>query len=142
MRKRSLDSVGIRLHKLEYGKVVEKLREYALKIVDRGACAVVLIGSLARGDYTAYSDADVVIIIRESHLNPIDRIVEYLDPTLPIDLEPRVYTIKEITRMAIERRRIIWEIIKYGKVLAGDKGIVETLKKIYYGDQRELSIKC
>jgi len=103
---------------------------------------VVLIGSLARGDYTAYSDADVVIIIRESRLNPVDRIVEYLDPTLPIDLEPRVYTVEEIIRMAVERRRIVKEIIEYGRILGGDERIIDDLKRIHRGDQRLSSIKC
>jgi len=69
-----------------------------------------------------------VIIVRESRLNPVDRIVEYLDPTQPIDLEPRVYTVEEIVKMAVDKRRIIKEIVEYGKVLAGDEKIIEDLK--------------
>jgi len=142
MQRRSSDSVEIKLQRLDYEEVMEKLKIYASKIIERGVCAVILIGSLARGDYTAYSDADVVIIVRESRLNPLDRLVEYLDPTLPVDLEPRVYTVEEIVKMAMEKRRIIKEIVEYGKVLAGDEKIIEDLKNIYYGNQSILSIKC
>ncbi|MET1159353.1 MAG: nucleotidyltransferase domain-containing protein [Thermoprotei archaeon] len=130
MQKKSYDSAEIRLHKLDIEKVMNSLRNYARKAVEKGAIAVVLIGSLARGDYTAYSDADVVIIIPRSDKNPIDRIPDYMDPALPIDLEPRVYTIDEIIRMAREKRRIIHEITSYGKLLAGDKDFIEYLKRL------------
>ncbi|WP_245218405.1 nucleotidyltransferase domain-containing protein [Pyrobaculum islandicum] len=49
---------------------------------------MVLIGSLARGDYTAFSDADVVIVLREDGRRPMDRIPDFLDSSFPIDLEP------------------------------------------------------
>ncbi len=54
--------VGIRLFKLDYKRVMTKLEEYARKALMKGARTVILVGSLARGDYTAFSDADVVIV--------------------------------------------------------------------------------
>jgi len=107
---------------------MEKLREYAERAVAKGAKAVILIGSLARGDYTAYSDADVVIVADNVPKRPIDRLAEFIDPTLPIDLEPRVYTTREIIKMAEEGRWIVKEIISYGKVLAGDKELIDVLR--------------
>lgn len=128
MRRRSSSSAGVKLLKLNYGEVMEKLREYAERAVAKGAKAVILIGSLARGDYTAYSDADVVIVADNVPKRPIDRLAEFIDPTLPIDLEPRVYTTREIIKMAEEGRWIVKEIISYGKVLAGDKELIDVLR--------------
>jgi len=39
---------------------------------------VLLVGSLARGDFTGTSDADVLIVLDESPLNPVERIQRYL----------------------------------------------------------------
>ena len=63
----SSSSAGLRVFRLEYELVTRKLREYAERAVERGALAVVLVGSLARGDYTAFSDADVVVVVRDDY---------------------------------------------------------------------------
>lgn len=129
MRRKSLNSVKIRLFKLKYEEVMEKLREYAERAVSKGARAVILIGSLARGDFTAFSDADVIIVSENVPKNPLERLKDFMDPTLPVDLEPRVYTTEELLNMAKEKRRIAKEIAKHGKTLAGDKRIIETVKE-------------
>jgi len=46
----------VRFSRINYEEVMRRLREYAEKAVARGALAVILIGSLARGDYTARSE--------------------------------------------------------------------------------------
>jgi len=107
-----------KLFKLDVEKVLAELREYALRAVERGALAVVLIGSLARGDYTAFSDADVVVIVAEDKRRPVDRVADFLDPTLSVDVEPRVYTVEELRAMAARGSRIVEEI-RRGVVLAG-----------------------
>ncbi|MEM2227268.1 MAG: nucleotidyltransferase domain-containing protein [Candidatus Bathyarchaeia archaeon] len=107
---------------------MKKLKEYSEKALAKGVKAVILIGSLAKGDYTAFSDADILIIFDEAPKNPIDRIKEFIDPSLPIEVEPRVYTTSEVLKMAKEKRRIIKEAIRYGKLLAGDKEIINTIK--------------
>ena len=61
MLKRSLNSAKIKFFKLDYELVMKKLKEYAERVRGKGVKAVILIGSLARGDYTAFSDADIVI---------------------------------------------------------------------------------
>jgi len=108
--------------------VLKKLREYALKALEKDAIAVFLIGSLARGDYTAFSDADVVVIVRDDYPRGfIDRISDFIDPTLPIDIEPRVYTVSEFLKLIQNRSRIVEEVLSYGILLAGDPNIVKEL---------------
>ena len=131
MQKRSWSSAEIKLFKLDYSRVIKELKEYARKALEKGAYAVILIGSLARGDYTAFSDADLVIIVSQSSRKPIERIKDYIDPSLSIDVEPRVYTIDELLRMAREKRRIVREILEHGIPLAGDEDILKMIKEYY-----------
>lgn len=140
MQRRSSSSAGVKFHKLDYERVLEVLRRYAENLVSEGrARAVILVGSLAHGDYTAYSDADVIVVVDRAAERPIDRLAEYIDPTLPIDIKPRVYTRSEILRMAREGRRIVDEVLRYGKLLAGDRSVVEKLRRAYRGGTGESS---
>jgi len=128
MQKKSSSTVGIRLLKLNYSEVMRELRKYAERAVAKGARAVILVGSLARGDYTAYSDADIIIVSDSVPERLIDRIPEFMDPALPVDVVPIVYTTDEVVKMAEEGRKVIGEIISYGKLLAGDERLVEMLR--------------
>ncbi|MBS7658440.1 nucleotidyltransferase domain-containing protein [Candidatus Bathyarchaeota archaeon] len=128
MQKRLWNTAEVKFFKLNYEEVMKKLKEYSEKALAKGVKAVILIGSLAKGDYTAFSDADILIIFDEAPKNPVDRIKEFIDPSLPIEVEPRVYTTSEVLKMAKEKRRIIKEAIRYGKLLAGDKEIINTIK--------------
>ncbi|MBC7253360.1 MAG: nucleotidyltransferase domain-containing protein [Actinobacteria bacterium] len=50
-----------------------------------------LVGSLARGDHTGTSDADVLVVLRESRLNPVERLRRYIpffDSGLGVDILP------------------------------------------------------
>ncbi len=128
MQRKSSNSAEVRFFKLDYERVLEELKKYAERALEKGAKAVILIGSLARGDYTAFSDADIIIISDNIPENPVERIEDFIDPTLSIDIEPRVYTIKEFIKMAEEGRRIIDEVLKYGILLAGDRKILDEIK--------------
>ena len=128
MQKKSSSTADVKLLKLNYSEVMRKLREYAERAVAKGARTVILIGSLARGDYTAYSDADIIIVSDSVPERLIDRIPEFMDPALPVDVVPIVYTTDEVVKMAEEGRKVIGEIISYGKLLAGDERLVEMLR--------------
>lgn len=130
MRRKLLNSAEIRLFKMDYEKIVRELEKYAEGSLEEKAEAVILIGSLVKGNYTAFSNADVIIVTEKASRNPVERLLKYMDPTLPTDLQVRVYTYDELKRMAFEGRRIIRGIIDYGGVLAGFSYIIEELKSI------------
>jgi predicted nucleotidyltransferase len=78
---------------LERDAVVSALSEVASAM--KKACPEVeevrLVGSLARGDLTGTSDADVLVVPRESPLNPVERIRRYLpffELDIPVDIIP------------------------------------------------------
>ena len=131
MQKKSSGSVEIKLFKLDYKRILDELKSYARRVIGRGARAVILIGSLARGDYTAFSDADIVIIVNNAPSNPLDRIKEFIDPSLSIDLQPRVYTFQEFIEMARQRSRIVRETIEHGILLGGDKEVVKAITRMF-----------
>ncbi len=131
MRKRSSSSAEVRFFTLDYDYVMEKLKDYAKKCVEKGARAVLLIGSLARGDYTAFSDADVVIVVDKAPPRAVDRIKDFIDSSMPLDVEPRVYTLEELRRLAMQRSKIVEEIVRYGKLLAGDESVLTMLRNLF-----------
>ncbi|MEM3506640.1 MAG: hypothetical protein QW589_08015 [Candidatus Bathyarchaeia archaeon] len=54
MQKRLWNTVEVKFFKLNYEEVIKKLKEYSEKALAKGVKAVVLIGSLAKGNYTAF----------------------------------------------------------------------------------------
>jgi len=123
-----LNSADLKVFKLDYEYVLKKLKEYAVRALEKGAIAIFLIGSLARGNYTAFSDADVVIIVGDDYPKGfIDRISDFIDPTLPIDIEPRVYTVSEFLKLIQSKSMIAKEVLDYGVLLAGDYNIVKAV---------------
>jgi len=128
MQRKSSSSAGVKLFKLDYSRVIGMLKKYAEECINKkGAELVILIGSLARGDYTAFSDADIVIVVPKSDKRPVDRIKDFIDPYLPIDIEPRVYTEEELKRMAAKGAKIVREILKHGILLAGSQSLLNKL---------------
>ena len=119
----------IKLFRIDYDRVIEKLKEFAKRKINENnnILAIILVGSLARGDYTAFSDADLVVVVKEDDRRFLDRITEFIDPTLGIDVDPMVYTLSEIKEMSKRNNRLTREIKEYGILLAGDKRILEEI---------------
>ncbi len=58
--------------------------------------AVYLCGSWAKGNYTAASDVDLLIVIKEDPRSPRERIPSYLPMRFPISLDLFIYTEAEL----------------------------------------------
>ena len=95
----------------EIKKIAEKIKEEEKgNILD-----IIIFGSIAKNNYTGTSDVDIVIILKESDLNFIERIVKYrkyFDLDIGVDLF--VYTFSEFEKMKRENNFFIKEIIDYG----------------------------
>jgi len=81
---------------------------------------VVLFGSYARGDYTAASDIDL-IVVKETDRPFLERIVEVLDvcelPGSPVVIDPLVYTPAEFSKMVADGNPLIKRAMQEGRVL-------------------------
>jgi len=95
----------------EIKKIAKKIKEEEKgNILD-----IIIFGSIAKNNYTGTSDVDIVIILKESDLNFIERIVKYrkyFDLDIGVDLF--VYTFSEFEKMKRENNFFIKEIIDYG----------------------------
>ena len=92
---RKYSNSAAKTFEINYPFIFEKLTEYGNNSIKKGSLLTILIGSLARGDYTPFSDADVIIITDSTRSE-----IEFMDPYMPIDIEPRVFTINRIYEMA------------------------------------------
>jgi len=127
MPKKSLNTSKVKLFKMNYGRVMKELKAYGKHCSQRGAKAVILIGSLARGDCTAFSDADVIIVVYDSGVD----LTNFMDSSLSVEVEPRTYTEEQLIDMARKGRRLIREIIDSGIVLYGDSTIMKKIRDSY-----------
>lgn len=129
--KRSSNSADIKVFELDYGEVMRNIKDYAEKVVGNGlAELVILIGSLAKGTYSPFSDIDLVIVVKKSAEKPLDRIPAYIEPSLPLDVEPIVLTVDEFFQTVRARRTFAAEVIDNGMYLAGDRGLLEKAKEL------------
>ena len=88
--------------------------------------SIVLFGSMAKGNYTKYSDYDLLIVVSKEELNFKDRIYEY---SMPSDgwVEPLVYTKEETETMLEELHPLLLNSLKDG-ISIYDKGFWKQLK--------------
>ena len=126
-----MSSSEARYLKINFDEVFEKLREYAKsKAQAHEVRAIVLTGSLAKGTYTGTSDADILVIADEVPVRLLERYELFADPTLPVDIEPRVYTTKEFVSKLGQGERFAVESLELGIPLYGER-FFEDLKQSY-----------
>jgi len=131
MRRRSSNSAGIRFLKIDYDEIINYLKDYAKDALRKGGKLIILYGSLARGDYTATSDADILIISDKfKDVRMIDRVLDFIDPRSPIDIEPKVLTTEEFKTLIKKKDRFALEVLREGVVLAGDLKLYERLRSL------------
>jgi len=102
--KEYLPSVRIRF--LDRGKILRELKELSLTLKKerQDVISIILFGSLAKGNYTGGSDADIIIIVKHSKKDLVERIFEFrkyfLNCSIPVDV--LVYTEEEVKKMQHE----------------------------------------
>ena len=80
--------MSVRFFRLDRQRVEENIRAYARQLAeDPSVLAVVLFGSLARGEATAMSDADVLILLRDSPRPFHERTPDFLRSGVGISLD-------------------------------------------------------
>lgn len=133
MPERSSNSAEVKVFKIDRDSVIKKVKDYAASLVADGlAKTIILFGSFARGDYGPFSDVDLLIIVEKTEKKPAERILPYLNPSLPFDVEPRVLTEQEFLEMARNKRMFVKEILENGVFLVGDEKILEKARSFFH----------
>jgi predicted nucleotidyltransferase len=99
-----------------------KLKDLIIKIQQKISLdCVILFGSRARGDYTPYSDIDMIFIgnFKEKFINRSSLILEQFDFHLGIGIDAFCYTPNEFKKMFIEGIVSILDSIDHGICLYG-----------------------
>jgi len=109
---------------LKEKKTTEKLAEVILPSIKFSFEALVLFGSMARGDENPKSDIDLAVILgvhedKQSALDQLLRISQVTSRKFGNPLSPVVYTAKEFSAGYKKNVPLFREIYKEGKVLAG-----------------------
>jgi predicted nucleotidyltransferase len=91
-----LSTAETRYLKINYDEVLRKLKEYAKSKVNahQGVKAIILTGSLAKGNYAGSSDADILVIAEGLPHRVLGRYQLFAVTSLPLDVEPRAYSIE------------------------------------------------
>ncbi|MCS6953891.1 MAG: nucleotidyltransferase domain-containing protein [Bryobacterales bacterium] len=75
---------------------------------------IILFGSLATGTAGPASDADLLIVLRDSELEFPERVARYLPEGCSISVDVFPYTRGELEHMAAEGRRLVTEARERG----------------------------
>jgi predicted nucleotidyltransferase len=94
----------------DHEKILSELTALAQQAIRREPKirAVYLFGSRAAGNFSARSDADLLVILQNDTRPPLDRIPHYLElfqqAPVPVDVFP--YTMEEVQQNAFARRAL------------------------------------
>ncbi|MGH2542107.1 MAG: nucleotidyltransferase domain-containing protein [Ardenticatenaceae bacterium] len=103
--------------------------------------AVVLFGSLARGDYHTRSDADFCVVLSEALTSPFegyDQVVR-CDPSGVV--QPLVYGAGQFRRMVCEANGLALEVLADGIFLAGDEQFRLEIEQLAAATRQRLGIE-
>lgn len=128
MQKRLSNTARVKYLRIDKERVIKELKEYALSLKGE-TLLVLLFGSLAKNTYTGSSDADLLIIVEDTPLSPLERIPHFISSDLSLPVEPKVYTKKEILKMLKEDNRWLKDVIATGIPLYQKEGCLEKLKE-------------
>lgn len=122
--------MSARVWKIDREAVLAGLEGWAGRLAqDPNVLAVVLFGSQARGDATAASDADVLIVLRDSPERFAERLVQYKPVGLGVSVEVFPYTLEEARRSLSGRWGVVGVALEEGKILSGrEDGLRELLR--------------
>lgn len=139
MRRASWNSLAPSFRRYTYAEAVGQFIERAAGEVQ--PLALILFGSLARGDYHQYSDADFCVVLAESPPSPFegyDRVVAH-DPSGVV--QPLVYGADQFRQMVRQANGLALEVIADGIFLAGDEAFRREIEALAAQTRQRLGIQ-
>ena len=139
MRKESWTSLGSTFEDYAYAAAVGHFVERASR--ELRPLALILFGSLARGDYHRQSDADVCLVLAAAPRSPFegyDRAVA-CDPSGVV--QPLVYGPDQFRQMVRQANGLALEVMADGLFLAGDDHFRQELEHLAAHTRQRLGIE-
>jgi len=88
----------VRVISVDKQKIEEFLKDYKKFLRKKNVSKAFLFGSWAKGNYSPYSDLDILIIIDSSPKKVRDRCPDFLPRHAPVGIDVFVFTIEEAER--------------------------------------------
>lgn len=139
MRKQSWDSLAPSFKRYRHTEAVGRFVERATQ--DLRPLALILFGSLARGDYHQHSDADVCVVLAESPRSLFDGYDRVVACDQSGVVQPVVYGPDQFRHMVHQANGIALEIMADGLFLAGDEAFRQEIEELGTQIQRRLGIE-
>jgi len=93
-----------------------ELREYVGRVIERyEPSAIILFGSLTRGDYWHDSDADIIVILTEKRVNHLTKGLELRELGYKMPLDLFVYGTEQFENMIASGNLLALDAMEYGK---------------------------
>jgi hypothetical protein len=108
-------------------RLIDLARDYVNRVASRDdepirVVAAAVIGSVARGDFNAASDIDVIIVSEGLPDSPLAR-ADLLYRDVGARIEPKAFTRDEFERMAADRNPLAIAALTEGVVLLDPHGV-------------------
>lgn len=129
MRRASLNSLPALLVGYKYIEELCQVIECIIREVH--PLALILFGSLAKGDHHEKSDADLCVILDCEAIHPLARPLP-IEPCNPEGIaEAQAFGKAEFKNMLKDANGLALEIMHYGLLLAGDESFAAELEKLF-----------
>lgn len=131
MRKESLDLLKKRLDRYRFR---EELTGFLERVVELEPVAIILFGSLAKGDHLEDSDADVAVILNEKKVLILQKMGELkeFDDSGVIDVFP--YGYEQFKNMIEDMNPFAFDVMEGVIIFTGDESklsdIIKTMERI------------
>ena len=111
----------------ERERLIGQARRFA-EVLDKrlGARCVMLVGSLARGDFNVWSDIDLLVVAEPLPERLPERLA-LLHDGAPARVQVIGYTAGELFAAAHRRNRLVLDAAEHGIVLAGDRDPLDRI---------------
>jgi len=139
LQKRSWDSLAPNFRHYAHAEAVGRFVERATQ--ELRPLALILFGSLARGDYHQRSDADFCIVLPDTPRLPFegyDRVVA-CDPSGVV--QPVVYGPDQFRQMVRQANGLALEVMADGLFLAGDEAFRQGIEQLAAQVRQQLGIE-
>ncbi len=115
----------VKVFKINREKILLRLKKWAQSIgKERDVLAVILFGSFAKNEETPASDADILILLKESKEKFDKRILRFIPRGLGISVDIFPYTLEEFHSSLKEKWGIAEEAMKNGIFLYKEKEVI------------------
>ena len=112
--------MSVRVFEINGQEIIARLKVWAEKLSgDKNVLAVVLFGSLVTNEETPASDADILILLKESKERFDDRIPHFIPEKIGIGVDVFPYTLAEFYSSLDENWGMAREVLKQGVLLYG-----------------------